>query len=234
MLIKEHYMFDLLDINIVIISLKRRKNRLLSLTNQLDKLGLTYHIYDAWDARSHGYEETLKKLKTLNPHFNKFYQLSKDEDLRLGRMGCYISHYSVIKEAIVNQYNNLLVLEDDMMISDKFIEKPIENKLFYYLGFTIEKKVDVNLKDGWNEIGNYKVWGAGGYLVCSLSNLKELQKKINHYTPRAIDAIFTRFQKEDSLLLYPPLVIHNNNFDSDVSSIGINQVTKFYKSFKTS
>jgi len=213
-------MDSLKNYNIVVINLERRKDRLKSITTQLERLNLPYTIFKAWDAKTIGIEKTQEKI--IEMFGKKFYQWSKDDDLRLGRMGCTISHMSVMEEAISNGTERLVILEDDAIIhKTTFINTTddVQSPWVYYLSGLIDKtKLTNTLCHGWNKIDDYKCWYCSAYLINSNLNLIQLVNKLKTYTPRAIDAMFVRLQTDKMLYLYPSIIEQSKELGSDISN----------------
>ena len=75
-------------------------------------------------------------------------------------MGCKLSHLKIIIDAKKNNYNQILILEDDFLLTNNFIEKynntineiyeKINNIDMLYLGFSIVRKdpyIDTNISN---------------------------------------------------------------------------------------
>ena len=126
---------------IYIINLKERKDRWTKCLEQLDKYNITnYQRFDA-----------------IKPNFNKInpIQYSKnnfklDKKYIIGAFGCKLSHLKIIMEAKQKKYKRILILEDDFMLTNNFLEKfsQIINNIkshkinvnMLYLGFSIVRK----------------------------------------------------------------------------------------------
>jgi len=80
------------------INLDRRKDRLLSIQQQLS-------LYNIQATRISGIE-----LSSNNHQINN------------GQLGCLLSHLYIIGDAINNQYHRILILEDDTIFKDNFLE----------------------------------------------------------------------------------------------------------------
>lgn len=87
---------------IYVINMDKDTNRLKILDKKLKKLNLTYKRITGIDGK-------------------KIYPYYKNKTkLRPGQLGCLLSHINVIKNAIKNNYNNILVLEDDIVFHKNF------------------------------------------------------------------------------------------------------------------
>lgn len=79
------------------INLERRKDRNQECINELQKNNIIAKRFAAIDGKS-----------IINPNW----------DYSLGAFGCLQSHLEIIKEAKNNKYNNVLILEDDVVFND--------------------------------------------------------------------------------------------------------------------
>lgn len=218
--------------NIHIISLKRRLDRRKSIESNLESCNIAFNFFDAFDAKEEGLERSDQRLKELG--FTKpFYSWSKDKDLNLGRRGCLISHLEVLKQAITNQSNGIIIMEDDVLISNFSFPTPPDDGIIYYLGGGIESNNDINLTQGWNEVNDFKVWGCYCYYIPTLDKIKRVVDELLKYSPRAIDAMFTRsFQKKlnSAYYLNPSICQPDFSFSSDVTFISKNAKQRNYLS----
>ncbi len=143
---------------VYIINLKRRSDRKKIMIEKLKKIGLTnYEFINAVDGLKLKVSKVFDNLKNKN----------KTQILNYGHFGCILSHIKVLKNAILNNYNRVMILEDDIEFPDDFIEKinninvPEFNIL--YLGGPIkESKLFI---DGWG-IHN-EIMGTYGYILDS-------------------------------------------------------------------
>jgi len=126
---------------IFIINLKHRTDRWDECIKQLNKYNITN--YERFDAVRYD-------LKDINPIHYKKNNMKISNNYILGTMGCKFSHYNIIMNAKKNNYNNILILEDDFLFCNNFIERyneiisNIEKEKIdismLYLGFSIVRK----------------------------------------------------------------------------------------------
>lgn len=96
-----NYINSIVD-RIYVINMDKDKNRMKKLNTKMNKLGLEY-----------------KRISGVNG--KKIYHKYKNRTkLRPGQLGCLLSHINVIKDAVKNNYNNILVLEDDIVFHKNF------------------------------------------------------------------------------------------------------------------
>tara|TARA_B110001450_G_scaffold235479_1_gene240218 strand:+ start:17777 stop:18442 length:666 start_codon:yes stop_codon:yes gene_type:complete len=123
---------------IYIINLKERTDRWKMCIEQLAKFNIKN--YERFDA-------IRPDLTKINPiHYSK-NNMKHSKNYIIGALGCKLSHLQIIKDANEKMYNQILILEDDFLFCDNFIEKyndiisNIEqNKIninMLYLGFSI-------------------------------------------------------------------------------------------------
>ncbi len=127
------------------------------------------------------------------------------------QLGNLIAHINVLKDAIKNKYNNILVLEDDVFINKDFneIHENIINKIpkysiLYYGG--IQKKWDnINTENGFyranNTYGGFAYALRNEYFNYILEQMEELIYPI--------DKLFINIQNslENSYVIYPNIFI---------------------------
>jgi GR25 family glycosyltransferase involved in LPS biosynthesis len=102
---------------IYIINLERAKDRLKEVVSELKRLGgpfLNYSIFKAIDGKTIKDEE-INKLLTLDAQYSFYINAFNYDQIRSrGEVGCYLSHLGVWKDMVKNNYNNVIILEDDV------------------------------------------------------------------------------------------------------------------------
>lgn len=144
--------------NIFIINLPRRIDRKNDMIQKLKKANITqYQFINAFDGQD---PKILSK-------FNKLKQQKNFPFVTAGHFACLLSHINVIKLAIKNNYDNIMILEDDIIFKDNFIseleELVIPDYDFIYLGGIISKKK--LFYTNWAYSNNNKIMGAYGYIL---------------------------------------------------------------------
>lgn len=141
---------------IYIINLKRRTDRKLKMIEKLKIANLNnYEFIEGIDGNN-------TKIK------EEFNELKKDNLTKIvthGHYGCLLSHIKVLELAKKNNYDNVLIIEDDVFFIDDFINKINNLKLpkfdIVYLGGIIPQiKCGLN---GW--IKTNDIMGAYSYIV---------------------------------------------------------------------
>jgi glycosyl transferase family 25 len=111
------------------INLDRRPDRKKKASDQFEKLELNVEFFSAID-----------KLQIQNP--------SRIPD---GPFACACSHYNVIQKAKKNNYKNILIFEDDVILADNFLDIfdqnissiPKDCKMLYFGGNHLNGKVKI-------------------------------------------------------------------------------------------
>ena len=111
------------------INLKRRPDKLKVCQQLFAKLNIKYKISEAID-----FCDGIPEDYPVKPIEGSFLW-----DRAPGAWGCYVSHLEIIKDAKKNNYDKILILEDDVAIDDNFLslfsqkvkDLPQDWKLFY-------------------------------------------------------------------------------------------------------
>jgi len=215
---------------IYIINLKDRIDRWNDSLVQLNK----YNIgnYERFDA-------IRPDLKKIDPIHYKKNNLKINEKYIIGALGCKLSHIEIIKNAKKKNYKQILILEDDFLFCENFIEK--YNKIYsniqkgeinidmMYLGFSIVRKnpfIDT-LIDNFKKVTNVHTTHA--YIINNNfydTIIKELE---NCYCE--IDVCYANCQKKYNIYgIYPSLISQRISF-SDITqrNADYSNVIKLYK-----
>lgn len=221
------------NLNIFYINLAKNTIRNDFMINQFKQLGLNnYKRVDAIDGQLLSQEDKKywldkKNFKTLVGYLDKEVNQQKV----MGRVGCYLSHMNCLKDAIDNELDNVLILEDDVNINrlsefDKcFIPANCD---IYYLGGTFwdkdkhNKKLNIIRSNLQIDTTICKVAAASSYLIPSKEKIKYVYDILTKVKPSAIDnLLINHIQKLDNCLVCEPQIcFHNNEFVSDVSNYG--------------
>ena len=147
----------------------------------------------------------------------------KGHKLRPGQIGCALSHIKIWEKVIKNNYNNVLVFEDDAIIPQNFWGK--FNKAFNELpddwdmlllgcctcnGSTINK---TNLLKA-NSEGN---WCMTSFLINRQYCKKIIDRIYKNKVGYGIDGYIKSFYKNDNVYIsLPPFILQNKSFESDI------------------
>jgi glycosyltransferase involved in cell wall biosynthesis len=119
------------------------------------------------------WESMQEKLKSLGIKAKRFEAIDGDEidaeilskySINKYAVGCIFSHYEIIKDAKLKKYKNILIIEDDVLFSDNFLEeferkmKMLNSWKMIYLGCS-QYDWDVDIIDGFynskNSLGTF-------------------------------------------------------------------------------
>lgn len=123
---------------IYVITLTRATDRHIHIQNELQ--GLNYTLQYGADKKDLDIPKMITG-KLYDPEAAKKKQMM-GKDLTPGEIGCSLSHMMIYKDVVANNYNKVLILEDDVVIDKKAIklfpevvkELPADWQLFY-LGY---------------------------------------------------------------------------------------------------
>ena len=201
--------------NIYFINLDSSKDRFKMMNEQAIKHNLKFKRYLAFHGKKINRKDYIKnkKIKPNGPNG--------------GILGCALSHIYIWEEAIKNNYEYILVLEDDVILNDNFIQlfnkyyKQVPNDWdILHLGssWLKGKQISKNILKTNNSVGAYAI-------LFKLNTLKQLiKKKIPIHTSIDLEiGNFINEYKQNSYAFYPPLIKHNNNIISDRQSMDLNR-----------
>uniref|UniRef100_A0A1I8BPS8 Glycosyltransferase 25 family member n=1 Tax=Meloidogyne hapla TaxID=6305 RepID=A0A1I8BPS8_MELHA len=167
---------------IYLINLARRTERLNKMKQVLRLVGMKYKRFEAVDGQNLT-KRQLSSLKFLPGYLDPFHK----RPMKLGEIGCFLSHYSVWKDVVVNGYDRAIVLEDDLkftqngtLIINQIVQDLMKTRLdwdFIYFG---RKKMSQSSSEyfvpGHLHLStvSYSYWTIG-YAI-SLSGAKKLIK----------------------------------------------------------
>jgi glycosyl transferase family 25 len=100
---------------VLLINLPRSTDRLAQMQTRLDALALPYQVLEAVDGMAR-WDELLPTLDV------SAFERHVGRDVLPGEVGCYHSHLMAWKRFLASDASTLLVLEDDMIFSDHFME----------------------------------------------------------------------------------------------------------------
>jgi len=175
-----------------------------------------------------------------------FRSYSTDPENIMRRVGCWLSHYRALQFAFLMGDSNCLILEDDAILLNNFMddfEVPTNSDIIYFGGTFQKQSSYVSLvKNGIEKINpaNLKVYGLFGYYIPNKEKIQQLYKflkstfidgsghyKIDNYKTSKTRVIASNIDKmivdyvqkqNGSFFLLPPKVTHPE-FEEDVSTI---------------
>ncbi|KAL7025625.1 hypothetical protein ACKWTF_013567 [Chironomus riparius] len=108
---------------IFMINLKRRPERKLKMDLTLKELGIEYTHFEAVDGKKLTDEEIAAKGIILMPEYEDPYH---KRPMKLGEIGCFLSHYMIWQKMVENNLQEVLILEDDIKFEPYFREHAIQ------------------------------------------------------------------------------------------------------------
>jgi len=211
---KKEYFFDKYIDKFFVINLDISEDRL----RYIKKQCLTAKInIDRWPGVN-GSKLNLKNLRNKN--------ILDDSERKLlpGAIGCSLSHIKLWNHILTKGYTNVVILEDDCIVPRNFYEKfndyikqVPKNWDIIYLGASNINATKINknvLKP--NSITGTSTHNSGTYAM--LINTKIIPLLLKSHLPIKdnIDQTMKNvlFKKMNVYIFNPPLILHNNNFDS--------------------
>lgn len=104
---------------IFMINLKRRPERRVKMELTLNELGIEYTYFEAVDGRKLTDEALVEKGITLMPEYSDPYH---KRPMKMGEIGCFLSHYAIWERIVENNLKEVLILEDDIKFEPYFRE----------------------------------------------------------------------------------------------------------------
>ncbi|XP_060535220.1 glycosyltransferase 25 family member [Cylas formicarius] len=108
---KDTLQFD----QIFMINLRRRTDRRKRMQYCFDVLGLDVSTVDAVDGRALN-ESFLESIAFMPEFFDPYHK----RPMKLGEIGCFLSHYHIWQDVVDKKYESVLVLEDDIRFEPFF------------------------------------------------------------------------------------------------------------------
>jgi len=143
---------------IYVINLKRRKDRLLKIDKLFKELGGIFKKYEkieAVDGNTLSIDDNNLTLKTKYLYDNPTLLMDIKSK---GAIGCYYSHLKIWEDAIKNNYNNIIIFEDDVKTDFtlnqimKYINNVPDDYDIAYLDYLcLNLSNNIYKNDYWNE-----------------------------------------------------------------------------------
>ena len=205
-------------LNYYVIHMKDRKDRYDNIKIMEEKLKHPIQIFFGINGNE------IKESNIIK--FDKNLKIKKNFNLK-GQLGCYLSHFLLLKEIYSNNFNYdyTIIFEDDFVITVNDLDEKINEAIkkidididFIFLG--IEGYcVGENYKDNLYYINkNLKTWGFQGYVVKN----KNIYRILQHLYEiiYEVDIQIFKIIKNNllvSLFFYPNYVNQNKNFISTI------------------
>jgi GR25 family glycosyltransferase involved in LPS biosynthesis len=206
---------------IYVINLKKNQDRLEKFMENAKKANVDVERFDA----VYG-----KELSKDHPDILKYFV--KDHGLNPGQIGCALSHVKIWEDAIKNNYNNILVFEDDAIIPEDFWDRFNEayNELpkdwdFSYLAlnWAYVRKISNNISKVIYKEGLYNL-GTHAMIV----NINKIAKLLNIKINVPID-VFIKNNNKVLYLFHNMKLINDPLFESTIISGRLSDNTNIIK-----
>ena len=102
-------------IGVWVINLPANMSRLKRISEQLDQMGLAWKLFEAVDGKQE-YDSLIKQADPIA------YAQNMGSPILPGKLGVYASHTSLWREFIASDYDYALILEDDVIFHEDFLE----------------------------------------------------------------------------------------------------------------
>lgn len=102
---------------IYLINLKRRPDRRVKMEYLFDQLGIEAKYFEAVDGKqlNKTYLDSIN-VKQLPGYSDPYHK----RDLKMGEIGCFLSHYFIWQDMVANKYEKILIFEDDIRFGPGF------------------------------------------------------------------------------------------------------------------
>lgn len=197
--------------HIYLINLDERQDRLFNSDRHLKKIKIDY--------------ERISAFKPTEDEFEKVQTIHRSEITTKGALGCLKSHIKCLEDAIIKKYNNVLILEDDIIPKKIFninnINIPNEWDILY-LGCSQYNYASQQLKKYDNYYIAQKSRGTFAYIIKN-HMFEILLNKFKTYE-KNVDMILEEIQEN-----YKCYVIHENLMIADLSDSDISHERDIYQ-----
>ncbi len=213
--------------------------RIIDINNELNNINAIKHIlYINLDKRIDRKEHVIKEFNELGLKIERFPAIKLDN----GALGCSLSHLRCLEIAKENNWEYIMIVEDDILFLNKELFKnQINNFLLKHKDFDVllltGNNVDSHIYIDENCVQVKNCQTTTGYLVKSnyydklINNYKESIKLLsenNIIEQYSIDIYWKRLQNEDKWYLLTPLTILQIPNYSDITKCNVNYNEMLY------
>lgn len=167
-----------------------------------------------------------KELRSCNP---------KCDIVNPGQLGCLLSHINILKDAVKNNYNSILILEDDIILSKIFETRIKENFTFLKSDWNILyfgagqhdwNEVTINENEGYynaiNSTGTFAYMVNRHFYEILLTEFEKMKKPVDNY--------LIELQKKYEMKVLFPNIVYCDLEHSNISMQRSND--EWFKKFK--
>ena len=185
-----------------------------NINDQMIKLGKKINIFDAVIGKN------VTQLDEYDKNLKLNYEFKSPAEL-----GCYLSHFMIIKKAITSNKKYTVIFEDDFKIVTKDLNTKIlditrkldDNFDIIFLGNLYESKSEKIVDNIYKKNNVIPLYGCHAYLINNKNAQQIYNKLLNINNP--IDNLFDALINENKLnyyVIYPSMVIQDNSFESEL------------------
>jgi glycosyl transferase family 25 len=213
---------------VILINLDRSKQRREQMDHRLASLGLAYTRLSAVDGKA--------QWETLRSTVDKVaFERNVGRDLMLGEIGCYHSHLQSWNALLQSDCHTLLVLEDDVVFGDDFMEA-IDQALQYRQSWDMLNLNKIRAKQPvcQSRVGRYSLnaymgplTGMGAYLISRDTAARLLPAMLPIVLPidLELDRVYRHRLRRLGLEPFPSHV--NDENQSTITGQGFDEVKKY-------
>lgn len=208
---------------IFIINLLRDIDKKSHIMAMLKPLNVNYQFFEAVDGKQ------LTQLEIAKIYDQKKAKKLRKRDLVVGELGCSLSHLGIYKKMIAEGIERAIILEDDAVLEDGFLQVINEIESFpndwelVLLGYG-NPKYDCKIKKtNINNLSGYylyqsiaKISCTHGYIINQNGAKKILNENQKIYNP--IDHFTGDYKTVNFYAIYPKIVNVNSDFLSDIGT----------------
>ena len=184
-------------------------------------------IHTKQDAWYHWINFGKKELRSCNKNNNI---------VNKGQWGCLMSHIKVLKDALNNHYERIIILEDDVIFREPWnvilekIKKINNSKIkLIYLGCSQHSWKNIELQEegfyyAFDSFGTFAYMVHGDFFPILLNVFKQKRKPVDSYLTD-----IQKIYRENCIVMFPNIII----CDLENSNIGMERNNEaFFKKFK--
>jgi hypothetical protein len=227
------------DFEIFYLNLARRPDRKRAIERQLRRLGLLAqaHYVEATDGQA------LPHTPELTERMRRFRTMARKPERILGRIGCLESHLGILRHAVAQGLDRLLIIEDDCEFLPELtrhwqFHPPPEADILYFGGLFWRQQPEPQPQTGpWVRIQrqHLKLATTICYGIIGQDRIREIYQTVSQARPSAIDLLYiNQIQNRGHCYVVNPVVcVQSDQFVSDVSNYGETTPKKPYRNSYT-
>ncbi|KAG1708447.1 Procollagen galactosyltransferase 2 [Nymphon striatum] len=109
---KDNMNFD----QMYMINLERRSDRRKNMMAAFREIGFEVKVIEAVDGKKLNFSSLEQQITQLPGYLDPY----NDREMKLGEIGCFLSHYKIWQEIVKNKYKRVIIFEDDVKFHEAF------------------------------------------------------------------------------------------------------------------